>query len=320
MDLEKPSDMTQQLWLTRPTLVCQGTLAVGLSSTHRDGRRDDGAEALIGKVKKGPLTPSLPVPATSLGCIAALPPDGKHWRKSRRQLAQRSQGLGLLFRCPFSRDARKIQESACVRQLLAVVYFDMVGYSRMIYQDDVGVVERMRVLRFELIDPIVERHHGFLVHTAGDSLLVVFVSAIEAAQCAVEVQRRFPHYDHDEELGCQHRIRFRIGIDVGETIVHGADLHGDAVNTAARLQAICPPGGVCISREAYEYVRSRLDVQFDPLGTFRLKNIARLIEALVFRPEARKSARQDPSAEPPRQSTQDSVIFNQEGTRVYEMA
>ena len=170
-----------------------------------------------------------------------------------------------------------------VRQLFAIAHFDMVSYSQLIWRDDVGTIERLRVVRSELIDPCFERFGGFLVHTGGDSLLVVFVSATEAVRCAVEVQRGISACDRGST--CEHRMRFRIGIDVGETIADAGNLHGDGVNTAVRLQAICPPGGICISRTVFEFVKNRVDMQFEPLGVFDLKNITRPTEAFVLRQE-----------------------------------
>jgi adenylate cyclase len=132
------------------------------------------------------------------------------------------------------------------RRLVAVVYTDMVGYSRLIGLDDAGTLRRLRALRGGLIDPAIEEHGGKIVQTGGDSLLVVFDSIDGAVRCAMKVQREAPI--HDGEQPPDRSIRFRVGISLGDAIADGTDLHGDAVNIAARLQAECPPGG-SVSRD-----------------------------------------------------------------------
>src|SRR5271166_2523218 len=167
------------------------------------------------------------------------------------------------------------------RKLVAIVHADMVGYSRLIGLDDVGTLERLRTLRRELIDPAIAEHGGRVVNTGGDSLLMVLDSVDSAVRCAVKVQQQVPTHDGDRPP--DRRIHFRIGIDVGDAIPDGTDIHGDVVNIAARLQAECPPGAVCISRAVRVHVRSRLDLVFEPLGALSLKNIAGLVEAFVLR-------------------------------------
>lgn len=167
------------------------------------------------------------------------------------------------------------------RKLVAIVYADMVGYSRLIGLDDVGTLERLRALRKNLIDPAIDEHGGRIVQTGGDSLLIVFDSIDGAVRCAVKVQRQVPIHDRDQPP--DRTIRFRVGINLGDAIADGTDLHGDAVNVAARLQAECPPGGICVSRSVRDHVRDRLDLAFEELGALTLKNISRLIEAFVVR-------------------------------------
>jgi TolB-like protein/class 3 adenylate cyclase len=169
------------------------------------------------------------------------------------------------------------------RKLIAVVYADMVGYSRLIGLDDIGTLERLRTLRRNLIDPAIAEFGGRIVNTGGDSLLMVFDSVDGAVRCAVSVQQQLP--THDGDRSPYSRIRFRIGINIGDVILDGTDVHGDGVNVAARLQAECPPGGICVSREVRDHVRGRLDLAFEELGALNLKNIARLVEAFVLRPD-----------------------------------
>jgi adenylate cyclase len=167
------------------------------------------------------------------------------------------------------------------RKLIAVVYADMVGYSRLIGLDDMGTLERLRTLRSTLIDPAISEHGGRTVQTGGDSLLIVFDSIDGAVRCAVEMQQRAPDYDGDQPP--DRAIRFRVGINIGDVIADGTDLHGDGVNVAARLQAECPPGGICVSRAVRDHVHDRLDLVFDELGALSLKNITRPVEAFLLR-------------------------------------
>ena len=169
------------------------------------------------------------------------------------------------------------------RKLIAVVYADMVGYSRLIGLDDIGTLERLRRLRTELIDPAIDEHGGKIVQTGGNSMLMVFDSIEGAVRCAVKVQKQVPTLDGDRPP--DRAIRFRVGINIGDAIADGTDLHGDAVNVAARIQAECPPGGICVTRAVRDHVRGRFDIAFEALGPLSLKNIADPVEAFVVRLE-----------------------------------
>src|ERR1700757_3962156 len=120
------------------------------------------------------------------------------------------------------------------RKLVAVVYADMVGYSRLIGLDDLGTLKRLRALRSTLIDPTIAEHGGRIVSTGGDSLLMVFDSIDGAVRCAMKVQQQVPVCDGKQPPN--RAIRLRVGINVGDVIPDGSDVHGDAVNVAARLQ------------------------------------------------------------------------------------
>ena len=157
----------------------------------------------------------------------------------------------------------------------------MVGYSRLIGLDDAGTLHRLRTLRRALIDPAIREHGGRVVQTGGDSLLVAFDSIDGAVRCAVRVQQQVPVYDGDQPP--DRRIRFRIGINIGDVIPDGTDLHGDGVNIAVRLEAAGPVGGICVSRTVRDHVHGQLDLAFEPVGELTLKNIARPVEAFVLR-------------------------------------
>jgi adenylate cyclase len=166
------------------------------------------------------------------------------------------------------------------RKLIAVVHADVVGYSRLIGLDDSGTLDRMRRLRHDVIQPALETHGGRIVNTGGDSLLMVFDSVDGAARFAVSVQQQVPPHDGAPP---DRAIRLRIGINVGDVIPDGTDVHGDVVNVTARLQAECPPGDVCVSRAVRDHMRGRLDLAFEALGALNLKNIAEPVEAFVLR-------------------------------------
>jgi predicted ATPase/class 3 adenylate cyclase len=174
------------------------------------------------------------------------------------------------------------------RKLIAVVHADMVGYSRLIGLDDTGTIQRLRALRTNLIDPTVEEHGGRIVQTAGDSLLIVFDSIDGAMRCAVTVQQQVPALDGEQPP--DRAMRFRVGINMGDAIADGTDLHGEAVNVAARLQAECPTGGICVSRSVRDHVHGRLDLAFEALGALNLKNISRPVDAFVVRFDAGSQA------------------------------
>ena len=167
------------------------------------------------------------------------------------------------------------------RKLIAVMYADMVGYSRLIGLDDAGTLQRLRTLRREVIDPAIEEHGGRIVQTGGDSLLIAFDSIDGAVRCAVKVQEQVPVHDGDQPS--DRAIRFRVAISIGDAIADGTDLHGDAVNVAARIQAECPPGGICVTRAVRDHVQDRLGLAFEELGALDLKNIARPVEAFVVK-------------------------------------
>ena len=166
------------------------------------------------------------------------------------------------------------------RRLTAVLHADVVGYSRLIGLDDVGTLDRLGTLRRTLIDPAIAEHGGRLVNTAGDSLLIVFESVDGAVRCAMKMQQQVPACDGGQPT--DRAIRFRLGINVGDVIPDGTDVHGDVVNIAARLQAECPVGGICVSRAVRDHVQDRLNLAFEELGALDLKNISRPVDAYVI--------------------------------------
>jgi adenylate cyclase len=167
------------------------------------------------------------------------------------------------------------------RKLVTILYADMVGYSFLIGLDDQGTLDRLRALRRDVIDPAIAEHGGRIIQTGGDSLLVVFDSIDGAVRCGLQMQEQVPIHDGDQSP--DRAIRFRVGINLGDAIADGTDLHGDAVNVVARLQTECPPGGICVSRSVRDHVHGRLGLEFEELGPLNLKNIARPVEAFLIR-------------------------------------
>jgi class 3 adenylate cyclase/pimeloyl-ACP methyl ester carboxylesterase len=161
------------------------------------------------------------------------------------------------------------------RRLAAVLAADVAGYSRLMGNDEVGTLRALKAHRRELVDPVIARHHGRIVKTTGDGMLVEFRSIVDAVACAVAVQRGM--VGRNATVANDRRIVFRIGINLGDILIDGDDIFGDGVNVAARLEALCDPGGVCISRAANEQIRDKVSLAFADLGERTVKNIARSI-------------------------------------------
>jgi len=166
-----------------------------------------------------------------------------------------------------------------VRKLVAVVFADVVGYSRLMERDEAGTHQRLRDLREKLIDPKITEHGGRTVHTSGDGTLIEFPSATSALRCAVEIQREMGV--RNLYLPPDQRIELRIGINLGDIIVEGEDIAGDGVNVAARLEAMAEPGGICVASAVWEQVHEDLGVEFVDAGDQHVKNISKPIR--VFR-------------------------------------
>ena len=170
------------------------------------------------------------------------------------------------------------------RRLAAILAADVAGYSRLMGADEEGTLERLKALRRELLDPKIAEHHGRIVKTTGDGMLVEFASVVDAVRCAVEVQQAMP--ERDTGVAADRRIELRIGINLGDVIVEGDDLYGDGVNIAARIEALADAGGVFVSNTVHDQVRDRLPFVFEDLGEQQVKNIARPVRVYAFRPNA----------------------------------
>jgi TolB-like protein/class 3 adenylate cyclase len=167
------------------------------------------------------------------------------------------------------------------RRLAAILAADVAGYSRLIGADEEGTLSRLRSVRAELIDRKITEHHGRIVKTTGDGLLVEFASVVDALRCATEWQRAMP--EHNAGIPAENRIEFRIGINVGDVVVEDGDIFGDGVNVAARLEGLAEPGGIAVSARVQEDAAGRLDLMFDDMGDQNLKNIARPVRVYRVR-------------------------------------
>jgi class 3 adenylate cyclase len=170
-------------------------------------------------------------------------------------------------------------EERAQRRLAAILAADVVGYSRLIEQNEAGTLAALKERRRTILVPLVAHHHGRIVKVMGDGVLVEFGSAVNAVACAVELQDRMAEANNG--LSEDRKIVLRVGINLGDVIVDGGDLYGDGVNVAARLQSIAAPGDICISGSVYEQVKRKLDFGFDELGPQTMKNIAEPV--LVYR-------------------------------------
>jgi adenylate cyclase len=143
------------------------------------------------------------------------------------------------------------------RRLAAVLAADVVGYSRLMGLDEEGTLAKLKSCRRDLVDPKIAEYHGRIVKTSGDGVLVEFPSAVEAVKCAIDIQRSIR--ERNAGISQDHRVVFRIGINVGDIIIDDDDIFGDGVNIAARLESIAEPGGICISEDAFRQVRDKLE-------------------------------------------------------------
>ena len=142
------------------------------------------------------------------------------------------------------------------RRLAAILAADVAGYSRLMAADESGTLARLKRLRAEVFEPRIAQYHGRIVGSAGDSLLIEFASAVNAVECAVELQEELG--DWNASLPEDRRMAFRMGVNLGDVIAEDDTIHGDGVNIAARLEKLAEPGDVCIGRAIYDQVKGKL--------------------------------------------------------------
>ena len=171
-------------------------------------------------------------------------------------------------------------ERAVQRRLAAILATDVVGYSRLMGQDEAGTLAALKRCRTELIEPKSSQYNGRTIKLMGDGALMEFGSVLDAVRFAVEVQCAMR--ERNAGLPEDRRIVLRIGINIGDVIFEDGDIHGDGVNIAARLQEMAEPGGICVRRNVRNQVRGKLDVGFEDRGDVEAKNIARPIRIFAI--------------------------------------
>jgi TolB-like protein/class 3 adenylate cyclase len=167
------------------------------------------------------------------------------------------------------------------RRLAAILALDVVGYSRLVEQDETATLAALTALRADVVDPALASHRGRIVKVMGDGLIAEFSSVVDAVSCAIEVQRASAKRQSEDPAA--RRIVLRIGVNLGDVVVDGDDLLGDGVNIAARLEQICEPGGVLLSGTAFDHLQGKLPLPVDFAGEQRVKNIDRAIRTYRVR-------------------------------------
>src|SRR5499425_2143060 len=164
--------------------------------------------------------------------------------------------------------------------------------------------ERLKAHFGELVEPKIAEHHARIVKNTGDGLLAEFPSVVDAVRCAGEIQRAMS--DRDLDLPQERRLRFRIGVNLGDVIADGGDIYGDGVNIAARLEGLAAPGGICVSGTVRDHIGDRLPYAFEDMGEQAVKNIARPVRVYALRPDA--IAELPASSAPPAKAVRQTVV------------
>jgi adenylate cyclase len=184
------------------------------------------------------------------------------------------------------------------RHLAAILAADLVGYSRLMEQDEQATYGRLRALQRELFSPEIARHSGRIFKLMGDGLLAEFASAVDATECALALQRGMAERNAGSTEGP--RIELRIGVNLGDVIAAGEDLYGEGVNVAARLEALAEPGGICLSGDTYRQVKGKIEAGFEDLGERTVKNLAEPIRIYRVTGGLRPAAAPSPAGAAPR--------------------
>jgi adenylate cyclase len=195
------------------------------------------------------------------------------------------------------------------RRLTAVLAADVVGYSRLMERDEHGTHERVQVHRKELVEPLIAEHRGRVVKLTGDGALCEFHSIVDAVACAMQIQQGM--LERERDIPEEQRIRFRIGVNIGDIIVDpDGDIYGGGVNVAARLEGIAQPGGICISGTAYDHLQGKIDCSFEDLGERAVKNIERPVRVYRVTPSGARAPQQTIELTPPDRPSIAVLPFN----------
>jgi adenylate cyclase len=164
-----------------------------------------------------------------------------------------------------------VNEDGIKRKLTTILAADLVGYSRLMAADEAGTLAQLKTHRTEVIAPKTAEFRGRVVKLMGDGILMEFGSVVDAVNFAVAVQRA--SVAHNSGVPENRWITYRIGINIGDIIVEGDDIYGDGVNIAARLEGLAEPGGICVARNVFNQVKTKVEVGFEDLGAQEVKNI-----------------------------------------------
>ena len=167
------------------------------------------------------------------------------------------------------------------RKLVAILQVDVVGYSRLMEEDEAGTLARLKALRLEFFDKTVQTYGGRIVKVVGDGALVEFASVVDAVGCAVVLQEGMK--ERNQGIAEDRRIAFRMGINLGDIIVEDDDIYGDGVNVAARLEALAEPGAICVSDAVHAAIGNKLPLDFHDLGEQQVKNLTKPVRAYRVR-------------------------------------
>lgn len=183
-------------------------------------------------------------------------------------------------------------EKTLRRRLAAIVFADVAGYSRLMHEDEAGTITALKDHLGGLIEPAISEHEGRLVKTTGDGVLMEFPSAIAAVSCAIDIQRGM--IIRNAKIPAKRRIEFRIGINLSDVVVDDADILGDGVNVAARLESIADANGICVADDVYHIVKNKIDADIDSIGDITLKNLPKPVKAYRVSVAPKKGARVAP--------------------------
>ncbi len=168
-----------------------------------------------------------------------------------------------------------------VRRLAAILAADVVGYSRLMGENEAETLTALKAHQAQFIDPTIAEHRGRIVKLMGDGVLVEFASVVASVECAMAIQDGMTK--RNAEVPERRRMEFRIGVNLGDVIIDGDDIHGDGVNVAARLEGLAAPGGICISGDVFRQVEGKLDFGFEDMGEQRVKNIGKPVRVYAIR-------------------------------------
>src|SRR5262245_44812551 len=182
-----------------------------------------------------------------------------------------------LVRRDFRTQSHHMAEDRAQRRLTTILAADVVGYSRLMEQDEAGTMALLRARRHDVLMPLVARRGGRVFKVMGDGVLIEFTSVVNAVECAIDLQKAMQA--QNAGLPAQHHILLLIGINLGDVIVERSDLYGDGVNLAVRLESLAEPGGICVSGDVFRQVRSKLQMQFQDLGEQKVKNVVGPVHA-----------------------------------------